>query len=1306
MSVHSSTVRSAALLLTLGQVWMGVPVVAAPADRQQNAVRPMSTIAAPVERGVLPNRTAPAVVPPSTVLRLPAVPTDEQLSRARVFSQPLVPVGRPTSRQENAALARAILAYRDLRRIEAVAPLLEFIGTFPQSAWRASLFANLGTVYLASGYFGKALAAWDLAWVETGAQTDAHARIVADFALGEWLALSARLGHVDAVAARLADTDARPLHGPAARQREAAWGALGVLSRHIERSTPSGPAALGALLAYADPQVGTPSRAQASLARYNPAARGTSLSELQQLARGVGLNWRMAVRPRDAALPIPSIVHLRIGSYAAVVKRDDGGYLLIDPAIGMRQWVSQDVIDEETSGYVLAPASSLDGDWAEVTASQAIGIFGLNCAPGGSDSNDPGPPPCGGPGGPPPGSPPGGPPAGPPCQGSFGMAAYTLLPNANLRVSDQPLTYRAVVGPSVDVRFTYNQRESRPLPLNGAGNLGPQWTFDWQSFVEDDPTHTMIHDTALVDLRGGGKEEYNDPDASGAYPVHWRSRATLVRVSDDPVRYERRLSDGGVEVFAVSDGVITYPRHVYLTEIADPRGLALHLTYDADLRLVAVTDASGLVTTLAYDRASDPGKMTSVTDPYGRVATLTYNASGQLSAITDSLGLISSFIYGPDDFMMSLTTPYGTTRFSRELNPTNALWMPAIQATDPAGGTERVEYRVATSDLPASAPPEEVPTGFAEYNARLDTYNSLYWDKRTLAQGPPVASTAVVTRLLLTGERGDTPSRTSSVPHSIKRPLEHRVWYTYPGQEPHGPSWTDEVGMGIQPAQTARVLDDGTTQAVEATYNAQGQVTSRTDALGRRTSDLYAANGNDLLEVRQTTNGLNELLASYSNYTSQHQPQTMIDAAGQTTTYTYDSVGQPLTITNAKQETTTLTYDADHRMASFAQPMTGAITSYTYDGYGRVRAVTDADGFTVTRDYDAFDRPTQVTYPDGTTERTTYSRLDVATRTDRLGRVTRYYHDAVRHLVGTRDAQGRVVSQSWCACGSLDQVSDANGHATRWERDAEGRVTREVRADGVTATTYTYDGTGRLITMTDPKGQVTTYAYNLDDSVQQLAFTNAAIPTAAVSYTYDTNYPRVATMGDGTGTTTYAYQAPGALGAGQVASVDGPLTDDTITYTYDELGRVTSRAINGVAASQAYDPLGRVTTETNVLGTFTYGYDGVTSRLATVSYPNGQTSAYRYFDNLGDRRLQTIHHQYPDGSTLSRFDYTYDAVGNIRTWRQQADATAVLWTYGYDAADQLTSAVKLADPMRRCCSGTRMPTTRRGIGRRRRSTTR
>jgi YD repeat-containing protein len=48
-------------------------------------------------------------------------------------------------------------------------------------------------------------------------------------------------------------------------------------------------------------------------------------------------------------------------------------------------------------------------------------------------------------------------------------------------------------------------------------------------------------------------------------------------------------------------------------------------------------------------------------------------------------------------------------------------------------------------------------------------------------------------------------------------------------------------------------LDDGTSQVTEFTYNDQGQLTSAIDPLGRQTVYTYAANGIDLLEVRQTT---------------------------------------------------------------------------------------------------------------------------------------------------------------------------------------------------------------------------------------------------------------------------------------------------------------------------------------------------------------------------------------------------------------------------------------------------------------------
>ena len=124
--------------------------------------------------------------------------------------------------------------------------------------------------------------------------------------------------------------------------------------------------------------------------------------------------------------------------------------------------------------------------------------------------------------------------------------------------------------------------------------------------------------------------------------------------------------------------------------------------------------------------------------------------------------------------------------------------------------------------------------------------------------------------------------------------------------------------------------------------------------------------------------------------------------------------------------------------------------------------------------------------------------------------------------------------------------------------------------------------------MADANGQTMTYQYYADDDLKQVSYTNALSPTPTVSYTYDQSYNRAASMTDGIGTTNYTYYpvASGTLGAGKLYQVDGPLSDDTITYAYDGLGRVKSQDINGTTASVTYDSLGRLSTTTNALGSF------------------------------------------------------------------------------------------------------------------------
>jgi hypothetical protein len=121
--------------------------------------------------------------------------------------------------------------------------------------------------------------------------------------------------------------------------------------------------------------------------------------------------------------------------------------------------------------------------------------------------------------------------------------------------------------------------------------------------------------------------------------------------------------------------------------------------------------------------------------------------------------------------------------------------------------------------------------------------------------------------------------------------------------------------------------------------------------------------------------------------------------------------------------------------------------------------------------------------------------------------------------------------------------------------------------------------------------------------------------------------------------------------------------------------------LNGNTTTWHFDTLGRLQTEVDPIGTFTFAYDGVTSRLQQLSYPNGQTSTYSYYGNTQDRRLQEIHHQTGTGTTLSDFQYAYDRVGNITTWTQQYGTDVKAYDFTYDNADQLIGAVyRTTDP--------------------------
>jgi len=78
------------------------------------------------------NRTVPPVEPPKTALEFSAQPTPQELFRARVFAEPLVPVGAEPGAAENAALADALLGYAKRVSPDDFSSLTGFLEQHPQ----------------------------------------------------------------------------------------------------------------------------------------------------------------------------------------------------------------------------------------------------------------------------------------------------------------------------------------------------------------------------------------------------------------------------------------------------------------------------------------------------------------------------------------------------------------------------------------------------------------------------------------------------------------------------------------------------------------------------------------------------------------------------------------------------------------------------------------------------------------------------------------------------------------------------------------------------------------------------------------------------------------------------------------------------------------------------------------------------------------------------------------------------------------------------------------------------------------------
>jgi RHS repeat-associated protein len=1171
---------------------------------------------------------------------------DAQLAAAH-FAEPLIATG-PTTRTEGQALLRAIAAYEGRGSPDDFSTLLGFLRAYPHSGWRVAVLTDLGIDYLHYGYFSRALDAWEAAWREGREATDYRARALVDRAVGELVRLHAQLGHQQQLAALLAEIGDRPVSGPATEALQSGREMLWVMRTDPKHLYLCGPTALKMLMLA---QHATLDQVK-FLDKVRASPRGTSLAEVEALARQANLPYLPVLRRPGDAVPVPSIVHWRVGHFAAIVGERNGRFEVRDPTFGRQgMWVTQRALDAEASGYFLAPTSAVQtAGWRQVDAAEAAQIWGAGPTTG-PDPNDPGPP------------------ADPPPDGCP-LCTYNVSELAvGLSLTDQPVGYSPPKGPSVKVTITYNQREASQPANFDFFNVSPKWTLNWLTYIQDDPSAPGANVSRY--RPDGGASVYSGYNpASGAFAPDEKDASVLTLVSKNPVTFKRSLADGSVETYAESDGSTVFPRRVFLTRVSDPQGNALSLGYgktSGQVRLASLTDATGRQTIFTYGLAGAPLLITKITDPFGRSAVLSYDANRRLSSITDIIGLTSRFTYDAASLVDSLSTPYGATRFSYGGTGNRRF----LNIVDPLGFGEREE-----TFQPASVPFSErnVPIGLiAPFNAYLNYRDSFHWDKHQYAVAgctPSGGCEYADARMTHFNHDINNINVEWHTIESIKKPLENRVWYNYPGQPTSG------IGAGAsgtydQPTAIGRVLDDGQTQLSEFAYNSAGNPTELVDPVGRQTSFTYAADQSDVDSIAQTTATGKTTIAKFT-YNSQHRPLSYTDAAGRTARYTYNSAGQLTSLTNALGQQTSYAYDSLGYLTTIVNANGKIAASFTYDAIGRVASFTDSEGWTVHYAYDAADRLIRATYPDGTTDQYGYSRLDLAAIKDRQGRVWSYAYDADRRLTAITDPLGNKTAYAYYENGTLKSLTDPDGHMTSWDIDIESRPTAKQYADG-SETLYGYEHTtSRLKSVTDPLGQVKSYQYALDDRLAGIRYDYALNPTPDVGFAYDRYFPRLVTMTDGTGTTKYSYVPVGSLGALRLQQDSGTLPNAGISYGYDALGRIVTRTVGGAPAETfQYDAIGRLAGHADALGNFASAYLGQTAR-PTSRTPSGIgfSTIWSYLNNAGDRRLAGI-----ANATARQYQYTTTPEDLITQIKESKGASLLQsWSLAYDNDNRLLGA--------------------------------
>jgi len=717
------------------------------------------------------------------------------------------------------------------------------------------------------------------------------------------------------------------------------------------------------------------------------------------------------------------------------------------------------------------------------------------------------------------------------------------------------------------------------------------------------------------------------------------------------------------------------------TAITDPLGVTTAMTYDVAGNLLQtarpLTQTNQVaLTTLAYDPAH-PGDVLAKTDPNGHMSHYAYDAYGNLTSASDPAGDTTSYGYDLIGRKTSVVDPRGNAPGANPISYTTTMTYDAFgqttAITDPLGRVTADQYDANQNLITATDPlGHQTIYGYDANNHHTSierpdgTILSTGYDPA----GNVVTQTDALGRSTITAY--DALNRVSSVTDPLNRatttqydlagnvitttdPLGHQTVYGYDAANErtsvqYADSGIDQAVYDLDGRVSRRLdpLNHGTVYG----YDSLGRLTSVADPLARTTVYTYDLGGNKTALADPA-----QRLTTYQ-YDAADRLITTTNPLSGTTVLGYDPAGNTIAKTDANGHTTRQIYDADNELTKVVRPDQGVLLTQ-YDADGNAITKTNTMGHNTIYGYDLLNRLTSTTDPREAT--TTYqydANSNVITTTDALNHQTIASYNADDEKTQVRQADGSLLRTAYDATGNVITQTDALTRSTVYGYDAMNRVI--TTTDPLTRTTvYTYDIAGNKTALTDSMGRTTQYGYDAGNELTSINYSDGTTPN--VAYTYTATGQRQS-MADGTGTTTYQYDA-----------LDRPITvtngaGQSVGYGYDAVGNVTALTYpDASAVTRTYDALDRLSGVADWLGhTTQFGYDA-NSNLITETLPNTTSVVQGY--NAADQLTAITDTQV--GSPLWSYGYGRDLLGQVTTSADPLDGK--VHSYGYSPLDQLTS---------------------------------